>query len=312
MGTLLTRIAGTALALSPFVAQACCAVGPDGKPIPFQGQKNIIVWDADRGVEHFVRNASFYSRSKSLGFIAPSPSRPTLSEADAKAFEVVGSLGPPPPAISKGGPTRSAASVTVLEVKDVAGYRATVLRATDAGALTKWLQANGYESPGWMKAWVQPYVAKSWYLTAFKVLSKGGKTATGPVRMSFKTDRPFNPYWVPAANTSYSPLQLYYVSAGSERPLIGGKQAWQEPQWSSPLPERLRKDLAAHLKLPASGIPKNATVTSYFDPGFSKPGKEDLFFVAQPRRRPSVLLYVGMAGIAGAVFAVRRRTQPRA
>ena len=67
-------------------AWACSGVGPAGAPVVFGGQTNIIIWDADRQVEHFIRNASFRSGAEDFGFIAPTPGKPELHEASTLPF----------------------------------------------------------------------------------------------------------------------------------------------------------------------------------------------------------------------------------
>lgn len=261
------------------VAVACCGVGPLGVPVRFTGQTNIVVWDKSHGIEHFVRDARFEARGANLGFIAPTPSRPELSEADAAAFETLDALGPKPPMTKSARDAGAAATgaVSVVETKDVGGYRATVLKATDAAGLAKWLQVNGYPSPDFLPKWAAPYVERGWHFTAFKVNGK----ATGPVRMSFATSRPFNPYSVPEENGGGGvPLRVYYVSAGAETPKIGGKDAWVKPQWTAALPAEAAARLAAQLKLPVDAIPAQARVTRYDDPNFGRPGLDDLYFTS--------------------------------
>lgn len=283
----------------PLVVPACCGVGP--APVVFTGQTNIVVWDEAHGTEHFIRDARFATKGSSLGFIAPTPTRPHLSDVDRDAFSLLYGLNPlPRTATSETRSGDASPRVNVVEVKDLAGYRATVLKATDASALARWLKTNGYDSPSWLAGWVKPYVRRSWYLTAFKVRAKG-TAATGPVRLSFKTDRPFNPYSVPAANSGRASLQLLYVSAGNETPMIGGKRPWLDPSWQAPIPNATRHRLARALRLPADSVPKNAKVSMYSDEIFSRPNQEDLYFVAskpKPTERHGLLYWIG-AGLGG-------------
>jgi hypothetical protein len=260
-----------------------------------------------------VRDARFETDAKNLGFIAPTPTRPQLSEVDKDAFAILAKLSPPMPLAGtrgmKGGGLPPSQSVQVVQVTDVAGYRATVLKANDANALAAWLKTNGYGSPSWLPKWLSPYVKRSWYLTAFKVSGKG-VAATGPVRLSFKTDRPFNPYAVPAANSGRASLQLFYVSAGDEVPKIGGTKGWIKPHWRADVPERSRVALAHALHLPTSAVPKGASVVAYVDDRFSTPNQDDLYFVkSQPRMnaRDGILFLVGAGVVAGAIVSIRGR-----
>lgn len=312
MGMRRRLLTAASLAFAPIGAWACCGVVPAGAAVHFAGQTNIVVWDEAHGMEHFVRDARFETDAKNLGFIAPTPTRPQLSEVDKNAFAILAKLSPPIPLAGSrgmkdgGGPPPP---VQVVQVTDVAGYRATVLKANDANALAAWLKKNGYGSPSWLPKWLSPYVKRSWYLTAFKVSSKGA-AGTGPVRLSFKTDRPFNPYAVPSANSGRGSLQLFYVSSGDEVPKIGGTKGWIKPHWRADVPERSRIDLARALHLPTSAVPRGASVVAYVDDRFSTPNQDDLYFVeAQPRTntKDGLLFLIGAGVVAGAILSIRGR-----
>src|SRR5579864_7160932 len=73
---------------------ACCSVAPRGKPVAFGDQTNIIIWDAANQTEHFIREAKFRSDAPDFGFIAPTPSKPELSEASSEAFDSLEKLKP--------------------------------------------------------------------------------------------------------------------------------------------------------------------------------------------------------------------------
>lgn len=294
-------------------------VGPQGRLATFASQTNLVVWDAAHGTEHFVRDAKFLTNAKDLGFIAPTPSRPVLSDVDPTVFDTLESFAPPSPGAATAGAmemTKSAGSVSVIETKDVAGYRATVLRATDEAALIAWLQDNGYPAPAFARAWAAPYVRRGWYFTAFKV--KGGQNSkTGPVRMSFATKTPFNPYSVPAQNGrgGHVPLRLYYLSAGEEVPRIGGKAAvWRNPEWSVKLGDNGPDVIARSLHLGRTAIPEHARLTAYQDDRFGTPGLDDLYFVGdrspEPSTRSGLIAGGGLALaalVAGGVLRKRKK-----
>src|SRR5262249_54021939 len=109
----------------------------------------------------------------------------------------------------------------VLEHTEVGGLEAVVLRfhrgknddpAAGAQELAEWLKKRGYEFAPTLAQWLKPYVANDWVMTAFRI-AKHMPVSTGPaparnaiqemqgkpVRMSFKTDRPFYPYREPVA-----------------------------------------------------------------------------------------------------------------
>lgn len=280
-----------AAVLSHSVAWACCAVSDDGE-VTFGTQRNIVIWDSKKQIEHFVRNASFSVDGADLGFIAPTPTVPELSEADDEAFDVLRRLEPDYPAgETKGeaatGMTGAEDTVDVLKVQDVSGFRATVLRADDSAALAKWMRQNGYETSPDIERWTRKYVAMGWCLTAFKVLAKDGHSETGPVRMTFKSDRPFNPYYVPKSNLvgdgdDLAQLFVYFVSDQRYVGKIGGKESWRQPQWWDSMDSETTTKLETLLKLPPGTVPPESIVTMTSDFGFASKEQDDIYFFASP------------------------------
>jgi hypothetical protein len=100
-------------------------------------------------------------------------------------------------------------AVEVVAVARVAGLDATVLRASDATALARWLQGRGFASRQGLTDWLARYVAGGWYVTAFRY--NGGRQVqfgSRAVRLSFSADRPFYPYAEPGDQTQSEPRTL--------------------------------------------------------------------------------------------------------
>lgn len=291
------------------VSVACMGVGP--APVRFAGQTNIVVWDKLRGMEHFVRDARFETNGASLGFIAPTPGRPSIEAVDPAAFDLLLGLG----GLSRfgggsGGGAGGGGGVEIVQTKVVAGYEATVLRASNPDDLIQWLSANGYPMPRYASRWVAPYVRRGWYLTAFKVATQAGAGATGPVRMTFKTDVPFNPYSVPAENQARGGLRLLYVSATEDAGTIGGSRPWIKPKWTVTMKEDTAQKLEDKLKLAAGVLPKKAFVSYYDDPSFGRPGFDDIYFV--PTVKPPTKEGKGLLALVGlGVFMFARPARRR-
>ena len=260
----------------------CCGVTTLGRVVEFGGQNNIIIWDPVTKTEHFVRNASFVTKAKDFGFIAPTPTRPELSRASAAAFTLLAELEPvhdyPADSASK---SAESPAVKVIEVKDVAGYRATVLKANDAKALSAWMTSNGYHTTTTIREWTDFYIQKGWYLTAFKVLNKEEVAQTGVVRLSFKTDRPFNPYYVPKDNIvddPEAPLTIFFVAPGVYEAKTEDGKKWSYDAWTVPLPPSDAARLEGYLELKPGQVPPGSVVSSYTDYTFPNATKGDLYF----------------------------------
>lgn len=278
------------LGVSYAYASACCGVSSSGVPVKFGDQSNIIVWNPETKTEHFVRNAMFDTKAKDFGFIAPTPEVPKLEAATEDAYYTLGNLRPQPPSMSCGcsagmeGNETSSKSVQVLQDLMVGKYRAVTIKSDDPKALADYLQSSGYASTPAFKEWVEYYAKKKWVLTAFKLRGdKEAKTESGIIRMSFKTDKPFNPYYVPADNGGVSgTLRIYFVSDGKYKANVGESGTWNPSEWDAPVPAEVADTLATELKVPRTDIPKGATVTYFEKYDWLNGAKEDLYFSKSP------------------------------
>jgi hypothetical protein len=285
-----TVVASLVLTL-PAWSMACCGVGGPGWEPKFGAQANIIVWDHATGIEHFVRNASFSTQGKSMGFIAPTPTVPTLAKVDPKAFQLLASLEPRMRTLSKSASAESAESPKsdepeVIQEVEVAGYTATTVKASDAAGLAKWMKRNGYVTSPGVQEWTDYYIKKKWMLTAFKVSARNGTGETGSVRMSFKTDMPFNPYYVPKENIGHPVgVKLFWLSVGNYLGSVAGKP-WVEPTWTADLGDQ-KAEFAGYLGLKADQLPDGLRVQAYEDRSFPTAVKADIEFTQpQPDRNP--------------------------
>ena len=105
--------------------------------------------------------------------------------------------------------------------------------------------------------------------------------STGTVRMTFKTKRPFNPFYVPSSNIlvdKKGTLRVYFVSVGDYDANVGAFGPWQTPQWTAPIPEATSALLAKQVKIPAEAIPDNAQVATFVDNDFPRPAADDIYF----------------------------------
>lgn len=333
---------GSAMALLAVSSSAlpCCSVGPYGMPVVFNGQTNLVVWDSKNKTEHFVRSANFDSKAKDIGFIAPTPSKPDIAEAQSDVFSFLASKKPGDPlAIGcSAGPKDStskglamAAPVEVIQQVDVAGYRATTVFATDAKALKDWLTENKYVSGPEIEEWSKLYIKRGWFLTAFKVLGPkqvgrevlpfNSPLGTGTIRMSFKTDRPFNPYYVPAQNMvknrGLSPLRLYVLSdqklVGNIGPEKSKDNFWMKPDWKTTISEENLNEVARDLGLKPDSLSRLDRLTAYHDDNFAfvggRSGQDDLFFFESNSLTDRIPGGVFTMIMVVALYAVRRRKQ---
>ncbi|MEQ1823484.1 MAG: DUF2330 domain-containing protein [Fimbriimonadaceae bacterium] len=273
--------------LAPLTAHAfaCCGVSPKGEVVKFLDQRNIIVWNAENKTEAFVRSARFKAKGKDFGFITPTPTVPKLEQVDPAAFETLEA------AIKehhdlfdnqlKGrgrGATAGAPGVEVVQIKKVGGYVATTVKAASASGLAEWMRENGYHTTRPIQNWTDFYIAKKWYLTAFKVDAEAGRAETGLVKLTFQTDVPFNPYYVPADNIPEAHegtgLAIYFVADQVYDP-TDARTALRTLE-VVPISNVLKYKLRTQLKL--GWVPKMPMLTLMADKGFPRESSDDVFF----------------------------------
>lgn len=255
--------------LATAIAAACGGVSSERVPVVFTGQTDIVVWDSVERIEHFVRNARFDAKGD-IGFLAPTPWHPEdLRRPHRRLREAHEALHPPTyTSAGHGGFGGSlggseAPPVRVVEIMDVGSYTAAILQAGDAGTLKTWLEANGFPAPDWLETWVIPYLQNRWTITVFKLKERANR-ATGPVRMSFRPDRPFAPYAVPPENGGPgSRLRLFLISDVPLRGVVG-ENVWRGSELGrAKLTPAMTATLAKDLKLSRFDIPPTPTVIAY-------------------------------------------------
>ena len=288
-------------------ARACCPAFPPAPDttVKIAEQEILVAWNPATRTEHFVRRASFAAEVAGFGFLVPTPSEPQLSEVETAVFDrlreeieprVVHQTRthyrptfmclPPPsaalhPTAATGGPPTM---VEVLQQTRVAGYDAAVLKADDAAALAAWLEKNGYDARPALRAWIEPYVAQKWIVTAFKFVAAQGSVATGSVRMSFQTERPLFPYRTPTDQRGGGNiLRVFLVGQGRGAGALGtAGSPWKgEVKYSTATPSQGLPTLLGQA-VPAVDIPAGAWLTAFEDPTWPG-GEEDLWFSADPR-----------------------------
>jgi len=327
---------GLVFFLAPSSAFACATVrGPSPTAEDYiESEQAVIFWDKDRKIEHFIRQADIQTKDHDLGFLVPTPKVPELVEVDSRIFQLAADVGRSKKVreviyhtplqifgpVLKGPPgifllpmvslltgmsdRQDSDQLKIVSEQDIAGYHAVVLAANNAPALAEWLKQNNYSWTPKLEAWLTPYVASKWFVTAFKLnkpktsgLSLGDANqplVTRAIRMSFATDQPFYPYSEPGAKQkarAASPygrtLRVAFLSmermqgtlagtsswasnllfAGSPKPI--SNTAWTADQWLT------FSKLEGQIAMPT-------TLTYWRDDSNPRPGTIDLYFSPDP------------------------------
>ncbi len=288
-------------------------VAPEKMP-SLAREKVLLIHDAERGQEHFIREVAFERAGDPLGFVVPTPTRPTVAAVGGTPFTklrdifpfalqigLVGSGSGPGYGRGSGGGLGKG-GVTVLEETKVGSFKTYVLAATDEADLAKWLADNGLVATEGAQTWLKHYVQMGFYYVAMrydpprrrneKKLAKKHPVKAETIRVSFATPVPYYPYLEPIEpkRDDESPRLLEVWYAGRE-PVVpvalhsaAGKSQWVRPlKPGDAYPEDARKQLELalhedmHALLPAGDL----VVQTFQDQKRSRAGIGDVVFVPE-------------------------------
>jgi hypothetical protein len=137
--------------------------------------QKALLW-LENGRETLILQVKYEGAAGDFGWVVPVPGRPKIDTAPGDLFHelaiVTQSIVVLPGAARRGsrGPAGGAAEgVEVVERVQVGPYDATVLAATDEGALAGWLREHGYRMPLGAEDVLASYVARGWYYVALRI-----------------------------------------------------------------------------------------------------------------------------------------------
>jgi hypothetical protein len=309
--------------------QACCPAPPSGKPVVNADQTVIIIWDAAKKIQHFIRKATFKSDADDFGFLVPSPSQPELNESGNETFPYLFKLTEPEKKKmprpdqgmgcscnkSKGGKSRGESKkgwepppVRILEEKEVAGFKAVVLETKSGNALVNWLKENGYAFSPAVENWAKPYVEAGWKITALKIAKdkegKGQRVAAAALRMTFKTDQPLFPYREPDSKSAAELLEakerllrIYFFGEARYQGELTKEVPWTgKAAWANKLTPETREKVLELLKLPKTTGPAEWWLTEFEDNWPYQAAPADITFSRDSNQtglhRPPIIEYV--------------------
>ena len=219
----LAAVAAVGCILQASDAGACGVAYPQGSFAKFSEERSLIVWDASKKTEHFIRALSLKGDPETFGVFVPTPTVPTIAKEKDDIIEHVAQLFAPPQAApagggggGKGAPTTAGAvpPVQVMQRTQIGDFEAVTLKAVDATALGDWLAKNKFIDKPALRTWEKTYLDKKWLITAVRCTAKGAgdrKLEVPTMRMSFSIEAPFFPYTeVPADVADEAAFQKKY------------------------------------------------------------------------------------------------------
>ncbi len=300
-------LAGSSLAVSD--ARACAIAVPADSFVHLTGEETLIVWDAAKGIEHFVRTPTFEGDPATFGFFVPTPETPKIEKSDPTILTRMAALAQPrmPRAVrgveeALAAAPAAAAPVEVKQRVNIDDFEIVSLAANDADAMGAWLKKNGFVDKPALRAWAQPYVARGYIMNAMRYAgvkdraAKKAETLRAPtLRLSFAAKEPFYPYVEPTydhadvrafaqrtgASARSRKMDLYFVATQPFRATIegtpGGPQVTQVRDVET-------ADLSAALSDTSGwGFDPNSrarwTITHFTDTAEVRTAKSDVVFV---------------------------------
>lgn len=307
------------------ISHGCAAAPPRDEDVTITDEAALIIWDSVNRTEHFIRNANFQTEAEDFGFLVPTPSVPTLHESGGRILSELAQrtvarteyrdvttekfrlFKPgtgfdffwnflPGSAPTDSAPLRAESAVEVINEVSVAGYDATILKATDAAELLKWLEEHDYAARPALLEWLAAYTQDGWYITAFRISKSESPGSSGmmarPVRMTFETARPFYPYREPADTRSQPAstvqprlLRLYVLADQKMEGHLGGTDTVPATTvWANRLPEfeigNLNRQFPDENGTAANVINSSTLyLTEFEDHSSPRPGTDELFLL---------------------------------
>lgn len=259
--------------ISP-IAHACGlffhvgTISPEQRP-SLAREKVLIIHDAARGQQHFIREVAFRQADQTFGFVVPTPTLPTVAEVENNPFSKLRERFPFKPLAratlgtgnAYGGSGGSWEGVEVLSVEKIGSFTAFVLSATDAAALAGWLKENRLTSTPETDPWLDHYVRMGFHYVAMRYdPPSSGKPgadaaiAAETIRISFATPIAYYPYFEPEPGRVLSEprlLELWYVGSEPVIPVArveqGESMVWKRPLMAGKDYRRNREQVEAAL-----------------------------------------------------------------
>lgn len=226
------------LFLVPTLVRADGMVIPKPTRVISETGQKAVIWH-ESGTETMILSTTFKGDADEFAWIIPVPSRPDVTKARDELFTALDDYTKPKneqvpmPMSGITGVNITqfdySEKVRVVETKKVDIYDVAVLEASDARALEKWLEGNGYDYPTNRSLLLKHYVDKGWYFVAVKVSADalgyvGSALSTGhatPLSITFASEQIVYPLKISGPGSKY--IETEKLAAFS---FESGQQSW--------------------------------------------------------------------------------------
>jgi hypothetical protein len=225
-----------------------------------QQERALVRWDGR--TEDIVMELDVTGSTSAAAWILPVPGQAEVRLANNALFHDLFELTKPRietvrrhaiPSFGAGsdydGVTAGSRAVTLLQRLALGPLDVSMLAASDAMALTGWLEENGYTFPEGMADVLAPYVEQAWYYVAVRLQPAAtGDALAGsldPLWVTFAADELVYPMRATALSTTALPVTLYILAPHRTQKTVSfGRSYISFADWLDPAdgttPESLR------------------------------------------------------------------------
>ena len=195
IGVLSAIIVGSSAASPAFACGCGGVVAPAESSAVVSNERAIIHWDGDRETMEIMVDMA--SDALSAGIIVPTPTPATVSQGDARLFELIENVIVPTAHIRSDWwglgylmPETEPQEPNAVKRVQVGPLEATTIAAADAAALETWLAANQFVISKELTKSLASYAELGWSFTAIRLTRDEPIDGhVDPIRLTFNTER---------------------------------------------------------------------------------------------------------------------------
>lgn len=222
---LAVTVAGSLAGPSAQVSVVACACGGaisnPGDVVEILDETAIVEWDG--AIETITLALDAATGATDFALLIPTPAPAQAALGDSTLFDDLAAISAPREVTDWqwwpvfGGSAPGPRGVEVLDVVRLGPLEVTTLAASEATALSEWLDGHGYVMKDTLATALRPYIDEGWYFVAAKIATdaQGDPDLSGalqPIKLTFDSDEVIYPMRLSAAATTTQHVRTYVVA----------------------------------------------------------------------------------------------------